>query len=71
MKSSVFISRLAVASSKTIIFFLYNKILAKQINYFYPTENIELISLISVNKPFVNYLVYSYNPETSNAFQIS
>lgn len=52
INSSVLISTLAVASSRTIIFYLLKIVLARHINYFSPTEKTEFTSVISVSSLF-------------------
>ena len=71
MKSSVFISTFAVASSSTMIFLLVSIVLAKHINCFCPTENTELTSLISVFKPPLNFSTWTLRSVSSKDFHNS
>lgn len=69
MKSSVFMSTFAVASSRTMIRFLFRMVRARQINCFWPTENTELTSLMSEFRPSFKPFTCDFKSVSSSTCQ--
>ena len=60
----------AVASSRKMILFFFNKTLAIHKSYFWPTEKVSLSPEITVSSPFGNFIIWSYSSISLRACSI-